>query len=89
MSADEVLSFLAVEFSDDFGQQFLLRNADIGINDGVMVALAAVASTSDAEDRTGTTVHGYAEQTVPLYSPSEFVSHFRLSRRAVEVSPFM
>jgi len=56
MSADEVLSFLAVEFSDDFGQQFLLRNSDIGIDDGLMVALAAVVSTSDEEDRTGTTV---------------------------------
>ena len=56
MSADEVLSFLAVEFSDDFGQQFLLRNSDTGIDDGLMVAFAAVVSTSDEEDRTGTTV---------------------------------
>jgi len=51
------------------------------------VALAAACETSRCEDdHSGTTVERYFEETIPQYTPSEFMSHFQMFREAVEVN---
>jgi len=54
-------------------------------DDSSLATAALVASSSVASEASGTSVKEYFEGTIPSYSPSEFASHFRMSREAVQV----
>ena len=73
---------IAIEIDDDDDAVFDNENSLL-----MSAALAAACETSRCEDdRSGTTVKRYFEETIPQYTPSEFISHFRMSREAVQVN---
>jgi len=54
-------------------------------NSLLMTGVKIASCSSSASIATGTAIDGFVECTVPLYSPSEFSSHFRMSRESVQV----
>lgn len=66
-----------------FLDNFLDNELELNILEGVINELAEPAGVIEVR-RVPTYNEGYVEETVPSYTPSEFKSHFRMSRAAVE-----
>lgn len=52
----------------------------------LMISAAAALAAPKESDVSGASVEKYYEVVIPSYTPSEFHSHFRMSRQAVQVN---
>ena len=79
-----LLSVEQEEVGDSVSEMMVLASCSTE-NSLLMTGVKIASCSSSASIATGTAIEGFVECTVPLYSPSEFTSHFRMSRESVQV----
>ena len=79
-------NIIALELEDDADFMFSVAFQNDSCLLMAAALVAACKSSGCEDDRSGTTVRRYFEETIPQYSPSEFIGHFRMSREAVQVN---
>ena len=80
-----LLSVEQEEVGDSVSEMMVLASCSTE-NSLLMTGVKIASCSSSASIATGTAIAGFVECTVPLYSPSEYTSHFRMSRESVQVN---
>ena len=81
MAANMLLKIIVDEFDDAIDYTYFEALEQLNCNN---ISTLSTAASASVLTRNTTFIENYYETTVPLYSPTTFASHFRMSREIMQ-----